>query len=366
MPLLTLSGIAKQRGSLFVLRDVSFSMGPGTVVGVIGGRGAGKKQLLRVLAGIDSPDAGSIVFADQDITRFSARHRRNLGLVSTLQAAGFRARLGSLFGGEPTVGHRLTVAAATIPDRSRRLESVDQVLGQLGLHHASRLRSSQLSSGERGRVALGELLVSRPRLIVLDEPFKELDSYTLPDFCRLLRELASQLGLSIFLSDRSGHARAACDRLVHLNAGRVTAVEDLDPSAPRQHLAEPAEADGAFLSYSRHDQAAALQVVEHLRACGIPVWIDQRGIPAASHWDHEIEQALHRCPCLILLLSPRSAASQNVLDEVSYALEREIPVFPLLLEDCDIPYRLRRIQHLDLRQGLQEPLARLAERIAAL
>ncbi len=103
----------------------------------------------------------------------------------------------------------------------------------------------------------------------------------------------------------------------------------------------------AFVSYSRNDSEFALRLVADLRSEGVKVWLDQLDIPAGVRWDGEIENALDACKQVLVILSGSSVASQNVLDEINFALDEGKAIIPLLKEQCRVPWRLRRLQHVD-------------------
>ena len=105
--------------------------------------------------------------------------------------------------------------------------------------------------------------------------------------------------------------------------------------------------DTIFFSYSRTDSAFVLKLAKDLREAGAQIWLDQLDIPAGSHWDASIENALHTSNSLLIILTPTSVASENVMDEVSYALEKGKKVIPILLTECETPFRLRRLQRID-------------------
>lgn len=111
----------------------------------------------------------------------------------------------------------------------------------------------------------------------------------------------------------------------------------------------PSEAPLAFFSYARADSQFALQLAKDLKAAGAPVWLDQLDIHAGQRWDKAVEEALANCPRLLVILSPSSVDSNNVMDEVSFALEERKVVIPVLHQECKIPFRLRRVQYVDLR-----------------
>jgi len=102
-----------------------------------------------------------------------------------------------------------------------------------------------------------------------------------------------------------------------------------------------------FFSYSRADSPFALTLAKDLREAGADIWIDQLDIPAGSHWDAAVEKALNSAAFVLVILTPSSTASTNVMDEVSFALESGKKIIPVLLEDCLAPFRLRRLQRID-------------------
>ncbi len=120
----------------------------------------------------------------------------------------------------------------------------------------------------------------------------------------------------------------------------------------------------AFFSYSRHDSEFVLKLAKDLRAAGAGVWLDQLDITPGQRWDSSIEKALAECPHLLVVLSPSSVESTNVMDEVSFALEESKLVIPVLYRDCKIPFRLRRLQYIDARVEYEKGLAELLRMLA--
>ena len=102
-----------------------------------------------------------------------------------------------------------------------------------------------------------------------------------------------------------------------------------------------------FISYSRADSDFALKLGKDLRSSGANIWIDQLDVSVSERWDQAIEAALESCASFLVILSPDSIESQNVLDEVSYALEEKKQIFPVLHTNCKIPFRIRRIHRSD-------------------
>jgi len=114
-----------------------------------------------------------------------------------------------------------------------------------------------------------------------------------------------------------------------------------------------------FISYAREDSDFALKLAKDLRHAGADLWIDQLDIKAGERWDRSIEKALEVCSGMLLILSPDSVGSPNVMDEVSYGLEESKRVLPVMYRACKLPFRLRRVQYIDFTEAYQPALRRL-------
>jgi hypothetical protein len=118
-----------------------------------------------------------------------------------------------------------------------------------------------------------------------------------------------------------------------------------------------------FFSYSRTDADFALRLALDLKKEGFDVWIDQEDIRAGSEWDLEIEKALATCDCLLFIQSEKSVASSNVLDEVYYALEQNKRVIPVLIDKCQTPFRINRLQRISFIEDYETGLANLKDNL---
>ncbi|MCK4786555.1 MAG: toll/interleukin-1 receptor domain-containing protein [Desulfobacteraceae bacterium] len=116
-----------------------------------------------------------------------------------------------------------------------------------------------------------------------------------------------------------------------------------------------------FVSYARTDGEFALKLAKDLRAANVNIWMDQLDIKAGDTWDRAVEDALHRCIGLIVVLSPRTVSSRSVMDEVSFAIEENKKVVPVLYQACKIPFRLRRVQRTDFTSDYSAGLSKLAD-----
>lgn len=121
-----------------------------------------------------------------------------------------------------------------------------------------------------------------------------------------------------------------------------------------------------FFSYSRADGSDfALKLAIDLKKAGYNVWIDQQDIRAGTDWDVEVEKALETCDCLLFIETEKSVSSNNVLDEVYYALGQNKKVIPLIVRDSKTPFRLQRIQHIDFEKNYEDGLNQLVSELKA-
>jgi len=102
-----------------------------------------------------------------------------------------------------------------------------------------------------------------------------------------------------------------------------------------------------FLSYSRANKDFAIKLAKELKSEGFHIWLDQLDIPAGARWDREVEKALKESEIFMIILTPASVDSENVLDEIGYAIDNRKRFLPVLLENCEVPFRLRRFQYVD-------------------
>jgi hypothetical protein len=122
-----------------------------------------------------------------------------------------------------------------------------------------------------------------------------------------------------------------------------------------------------FISYSRANSDFAVRLAKDLKASGHEVWLDQLDIPTGSRWDDELEKALRTCSTFLIILSPESIKSQNVKDEIGYAIDTGKHILPLMIKQCEVPFRLRRFQYVDFtKDDLDEYKERLRETKALL
>lgn len=209
-----------------VLKDVSLDIPEGELVALLGPSGCGKTTLLRILAGLEHPDAGEVRHAGEDVAARPARDR-NVGLVFQHYAL-FRHMTVA-----DNVGFALKVRKRP---KAEIRERVDELLSLVQLDGYRNRYPHQLSGGQRQRVALARALATSPRILLLDEPFGALDARVRQELRRWLRRLHDELHVtSVFVTHDQEEAFEVSDRVVLMNAGRIEQV-----GSPAQVFEEPA------------------------------------------------------------------------------------------------------------------------------
>ena len=208
--------VTKTFGSFTAVDDVSLLVPDGELVALLGPSGSGKTSLLRIIAGLERPDRGQVLFEGQDATRRDARDRR-VGFVFQHYAL-FRHM--NVF---ENVAFGLRVRpAGTRPGEAEIREKVTSLLRMVQLDWLADRLPSQLSGGQRQRVALARALAVEPRVLLLDEPFGSLDAKVRQELRRWLRRLHDEIRLtSVFVTHDQEEALEVADRVVVMNQGRI-------------------------------------------------------------------------------------------------------------------------------------------------
>ncbi len=211
--------VTKRFGEFTAIRDVSISVATGELVALLGPSGCGKTTLLRLIAGLEMPDSGRILFHGTDATASRAADRR-VGFVFQHYAL-FRHM--TVF---ENIAFGLRVRPrATRPARAEIERRVRELIGLVQLEPMTDRLPSQLSGGQRQRVALARALAVEPEVLLLDEPFGALDAKVRKELRRWLRRLHDELDVtSIFVTHDQEEALEAADRVVVMNHGAVEQV----------------------------------------------------------------------------------------------------------------------------------------------
>ena len=224
--------VSKRFGNFQALANVSLDIEPGELVALLGPSGCGKTTLLRIIAGLETPDQGSIFFSGEDTTDVHVRER-GVGFVFQHYAL-FRHM--SVF---ENVAFGLRVKPrGQRPSEAQIKEKVHSLLGLVQLDWLADRFPSQLSGGQRQRIALARALAVEPKVLLLDEPFGALDAKVRKELRRWLRRLHDDLHVtSIFVTHDQEEALEVADRVVLMNAGRVEQIGS--PQQVWDHPASP-------------------------------------------------------------------------------------------------------------------------------
>jgi sulfate transport system ATP-binding protein len=202
----------KHFGSFHAVKDVSFTAEDGKITAILGPSGSGKSTVLRMIAGLERPDAGRITITGDEQTWVPVQERR-VGFVFQHYAL-FRHM--TVF---DNVGFGLAIRKAKKPEIKRR---VDELLELVQLAPFANRYPDQLSGGQRQRVALARALAARPRVLLLDEPFGALDARVRQELRRWLDDLHRELGVtSLLVTHDQEEALELANEVVVMHQGRV-------------------------------------------------------------------------------------------------------------------------------------------------
>lgn len=228
-PIVTMDGVSKRYpgASTPALDAITLDIRAGEIFGVIGESGAGKSTLLHLVNGLERPSVGTFRVAGQDVP--------SLGR-GALRA--FRRDIGVLFQGVHLLSNRTVRGNVALPlelerrtgNRTRADERAmaDEMLDFVGLSHRSTYFPAQLSGGERQRVGIARALVSRPSLLLCDEPTSSLDAKTAADVLGVLLRAQRELGTTIVVVTHDlDVVKTLCDRVALLEEGRLVELFDV-------------------------------------------------------------------------------------------------------------------------------------------
>jgi phospholipid/cholesterol/gamma-HCH transport system ATP-binding protein len=217
-PLLSTRSLQKRFGERVVLADVSLQVDRGEVLAIVGKSGTGKSVLLKCLAGVLTPDSGSVLFDGRPLTR---------GQPEALAA--FRRRCSYLFQGNALLDSltawenvALPLEQTTLLPKPEIRERVADALRRLELEGDARRYPSQLSGGMQKRLALARALVTRPELVLFDEPTAGLDPLRRNAVFTLIAHAQREFGFTaVLVTHDLPEALAACDHIAFLDGGRI-------------------------------------------------------------------------------------------------------------------------------------------------
>ncbi|KAA3661162.1 MAG: LPS export ABC transporter ATP-binding protein [Calditrichaeota bacterium] len=217
-----------------VVNNVNVEVSQGEIVGLLGPNGAGKTTTFYMITGMIAPSSGRITLEEKEITRYPMYKRARLGI-------GYLAQEASIFR-QLTVAENIMAILETLPlSRAERKQRLEELLNELSIAHLAKSKAYTLSGGERRRLEITRSLVTKPKFILLDEPFAGVDPIAVEDIQNIVHGLKDK-GIGVLITDHNVHETLSItDRAYLLFEGNVLL------SGTAEHLANDPEARKLYL-----------------------------------------------------------------------------------------------------------------------
>ena len=220
--------VSMQFGGLRAVDDVTISVNPGEILGLIGPNGSGKTTLLNIISGVLKPTEGDVVLGSKSLTGVASEKIADAGIARTFQNIRLFPTL--------TVYQNVLAAALSTHGGKNAEERAGAALARLGIEERAGEDAGTLSYGEQRRVEIARALACEPTLLLLDEPAAGMNREETDDLIERLKVLSADLGLGVVLVDHDLKLiNELCDRIVVLNEGKLIA--DGAPAAIRENPA---------------------------------------------------------------------------------------------------------------------------------
>ena len=205
-------GISKRFGKTSVLENISFDVGEGEILVLLGASGSGKTTILRLIAGLEQPYTGKVILHGKDVTELPARER-GVGVIFQSYALFPKMTV------EKNIGYGLRIRKRR---RKEIRETVKELLALVQLEAHRKKYPSQLSGGQQQRVAIARTLAYKPEVLLFDEPFGALDAQTRTHLRREIRALLRKVNVpAIFITHDQEEALELGDRIAVINVGHI-------------------------------------------------------------------------------------------------------------------------------------------------
>lgn len=212
--ILSVEDLVKSYAGRKVVDGLSFCVKKGEIVGLLGPNGAGKTTAFYMTVGLIRPDSGKVYFKGEDITRVPMHKRARMGM-------GYLAQEPSVFRSLTVEENILCILENLSLNRTERQERLAQLLEELRLTSLAKKVAAALSGGERRRLEITRALATNPSLLMLDEPFANIDPISVSEVKEMIRHL-SQKGISILITDHNAREIfSIVDRSYLIRAGKV-------------------------------------------------------------------------------------------------------------------------------------------------
>jgi ABC-2 type transport system ATP-binding protein len=218
MTILKVSNLSKIFGDsqpFIAVNGISFEMNQGEILGILGPNGAGKTTTLQMLLGILTPSSGNIEYFGMDLEKHHSEALQKISFASTYVSLPYNL----------TVEQNLLVIGRLYGFKKKEIQkSMDEYLEKLGILHKKRSLVTTLSAGQTTRMMLAKALMTKPKLLLLDEPTASLDPEIAQEVIDLILKIRKEEGVSVLLTSHNmQEVTTLCDRLVFLQAGKIIA-----------------------------------------------------------------------------------------------------------------------------------------------
>jgi lipopolysaccharide export system ATP-binding protein len=242
MSLLSARKLVKSYSGRRVVDQVSFEVEPGDVIGLLGRNGAGKTTSFRMVIGMITPEAGQVVFQGRDVTTMPMYKHALAGM-------GYLSQEPSVFQRMSVEENLLAILETQPLNRAARRKRAQELLEQFGLTHKTKELARTCSGGERRRLEIARALITKPRLMLLDEPFAAVDPHTVEELQQEVKRLAED-GIAMLITDHNvQQTLRICDRAYIIHEGR-----NLREGTPREIINDPMVRDAYLASTFRGDE----------------------------------------------------------------------------------------------------------------
>ena len=214
---LTMRNLAKRYGKRWVVKDVSFSVEPGQVVGLLGPNGAGKTTSFYMVVGLVNMDKGVVKLGNQDLSKYAMHERARAGIGSLPQEASIFRKL--------TVEDNILAILETRKDldKAAQKQELEKLISDFSLGHVRHSLGMSVSGGERRRCEIARALAANPKFILLDEPFAGVDPISVSDIKEVIIALKHR-GIGVLITDHNvRETLAICEHAYIVSEGAIIA-----------------------------------------------------------------------------------------------------------------------------------------------
>lgn len=242
--MIDIKGITKSFGSLQVLKGIDLHIDKGEVVSIVGSSGAGKTTLLQIIGTLDKPDSGQIIIDGTDVSSLS---RKKLSEFRN-QHIGFVFQFHQLLPEFTALENIMIPAFIAGKSRSEAKKKAEELLDFMGLSDRAGHKPSELSGGEKQRVAVARALINNPAVILADEPSGSLDSKNKEELHQLFFNLRDKFGQTFVIVTHDEHLARITDRTIAMRDGMLETADNSSNEAGETTESEEPKAETAVIN----------------------------------------------------------------------------------------------------------------------